>query len=77
MLDNKRPHGILNKKTFLNIWQNSSDHNVSMWMFRFRFCLLFRAIPKAYGGSKARVHIRATAANLSHSHSNVGSEPHL
>ena len=36
------------------------------------FCL-FRAAPAAYGGSQARGPIRATAAGLHHSHSNVGS----
>ena len=39
--------------------------------------LLFRATPTAYGGSQARGPIRATAANLLHSHSNPGSEPCL
>ena len=36
-----------------------------------------RAAPWAYGGSQARGRIRATAAGLHHSHSRVGSEPHL
>ena len=40
------------------------------------FCL-FRAAPAAYGGSQARGRIRAVAADLSHSHSNIGSEPRL
>ena len=31
----------------------------------------------AYGGSKAMGQIRAEAAGLHHSHSNIGSEPHL
>ena len=31
----------------------------------------------AYGGSQARSRIRAVAAGLHHSHSNVGTEPHL
>ena len=31
----------------------------------------------AYGGSQARDQIRAVAADLCHSHSNVGLEPHL
>ena len=43
----------------------------------FIYLLLFRATPMAYGGSKARGHIGATAAGLCHSHSNAGSEPHL
>ena len=38
------------------------------------FCLLFRATPADYGGSQARVLIRAVAAGLYHSHSNAGSE---
>ena len=39
--------------------------------------LLFRATPAAYVCSKARDRIRATAAGLRHSHSNVGSKLHL
>ena len=40
--------------------------------------LLFsRAAPRAYGNSQARGRTRATAAGLHHSHSNVGSKPHL
>ena len=43
--------------------------------------LLFFAIswpaPLAYGGSQARGGIRAVAAGLRQSHSNVGSEPRL
>ena len=39
--------------------------------------LLFRATPEAYGSSRARGGIRAVAAGLHHSQSNVGSEPHL
>ena len=42
----------------------------------FFFCL-FKAAPVAYGGSQARGRIRDAAASLQHSHSNVGSEPHL
>ena len=50
--------------------------NVIVWVF---FCLLSfsRAAPKAHGGSQAGGQIRATAAGLHHSHSNVGSKPHL
>ena len=43
----------------------------------FLFLFLFSATPKAYGGSQARGWIRATAASLHHSHSNVGSKPSL
>ena len=35
----------------------------------------FRIAPTAYGGSQARSRIGAAAIGLSHSHSNVGSEP--
>ena len=42
------------------------------------FCLLlFRATSEAYGGSQARGQIRAAAAGLHQSHSNMGSKPHL
>ena len=37
----------------------------------------FKAAPVAYGSSQARAQIGAAAASLCHSHSNVGSEPHL
>ena len=37
----------------------------------------FRAKPEAYGSSRARGWIGATGAGLDHSHSNMGSEPHL
>ena len=42
----------------------------------FLFCL-FKAAPAAYGGSQARDRIQGVASGLSHSHSNVGSEPCL
>ena len=41
------------------------------------FLCLFRAALVAYGGSQARRQIRAVAASLLHSHSNLGFEPHL
>ena len=37
----------------------------------------FTAAPEAYGSSQSRGQIGAAAASLHHSHSNVGSEPHL
>ena len=43
----------------------------------FFFFLLFGAALTAYGSSQARGQIGATATGLHHSHSNVGSEPHL
>jgi len=45
--------------------------------FPFFSFLLFRAVPAAYGSSQARGPIRASAAGLHHSHSNMGSELHL
>ena len=41
------------------------------------FYFVFRAALVAYGGSQARSQMRATAADLHHSHSDIGSEPHL
>ena len=38
---------------------------------------LFRATPIAYGSSQAMGQIRAVAAGLHQTHSNVGSKPHL
>ena len=43
----------------------------------FFFFFFFRATLTACGGSKARGQIRATAAGLNHSHSNLESEPQL
>ena len=45
-------------------------------LFYFNF-LLFRATLTACGSFQARGRIRATAASLYHSHSNLGSKPHL
>ena len=51
--------------------------------FSFTFFLLFfffgffRSAPLASGSSQARGQIRAAAVILHHSHSNLGSEPHL
>jgi len=41
------------------------------------FILLFRATPVTHGSPQARGRIRATAADLHHSHSNTESEPCL
>ena len=41
------------------------------------FIIFGGAAPAAYGGSQARGQIRAVATSLCHSHSNVGSEPHV
>ena len=50
---------------------------VCLFVFVFFVFCFFRAAPAAYGGSQARGLIRAVAAGLRHSHSNVGSEPRL
>ena len=55
---------------------NSHTHAFLFLTFFF-FFLLFRATPVACGSSQANGRIRAIAASLRHSHSNVGSEPHL
>ena len=47
------------------------------FFFYFFIFWLFKAAPTAYGGSQARVPIRATAAGLHQSHSNSGGEAHL
>ena len=51
--------------------------NVAITFFFLFFSCLFRAAPTAYGSSKARGQLGALASGLHHSHSNVGSEPHL
>ena len=55
----------------------SQSKAVFSFPFFLVFLFVFRAAPKAYGGSQARGQIRATAAGLCHSHSKSGSEPHL
>ena len=46
-------------------------------IFNFFVFFFSRAAPEAYGGSQTGGPIGAVAAGLHHSHSNVGSEPHL
>ena len=41
------------------------------------FVFFNRATPSAYGSSQDRDRTGATDASLCHSHSNLGSEPHL
>ena len=50
---------------------------VFSFFFFLLFCVLFflRAIPTAYGSSRARGQIGAAATGLCHSHSNSKSEP--
>ena len=47
------------------------------FFFSFLFFLLFMVVSVAYGSSQARGRIGAAAADLHHSHSKTGSEPHL
>ena len=47
------------------------------WFFFFFFFGFCRAALSGYGASQARGQIGAVATGLSHSHSNVGSEPLL
>ena len=56
----------------------STEYLGIFFFFSFLLSLLFfRATPAAYGGSQARDQIRAVAAGLCQSHSNVISKPHL
>ena len=54
----------------------SSIHRTGNFFFFFSSFLLFRAVPTAYGGSQAGGQIGAVAADLHHSHSNMGSLTH-
>ena len=53
----------------VKLWDTKSIHRIS--------CISFGGCGMAHEGSQARGHIGATAASLCHSHSNMGSEPHL
>ena len=53
--------------------ESAREKNKGWWVF----FSPSRAAPAAYGDSQARSLIRAVAASLHHSHSNMGSEPHL
>ena len=57
---------------------NSQDHRLRLQVTLLFQCLFFfKATPVAHGGSQARSQIRAAAAGLHHSHSDVGSKPRL
>ena len=58
-------------------WHVRVTYNPAFLLFSFLFIYFFRAAHAAYGGSQARGLIRATAAGLHQSHSNVGFEPHM
>ena len=64
------------------IYLPKCQNNFTIWIFFFYFfvfCLsaFSWATPTAYVGSQARGQMGAVAASLYHSHSNMGSEPHL
>ena len=51
--------------------------SIFILVFYFIFIFIFKATPVAYGSSCARGWIGAARAGLHHSHSNMGSKPHL
>ena len=51
-------------------------YSISHSFFSLSFFFLFRAAPVAYGSSRVRGQIGATAVGLHHSHSHTGSQPH-
>ena len=54
-----------------------AESSFFLFLLLFCFVLFFRAIPVAQGSSLVRGRIRSTAVGLCHSHSNMGSQPHL
>ena len=61
----------------LNQTLNLLSEEVTSFILFYFILLFFRAEPTAYGSSQARGQIRAAAASLHHSHSNMGSEPQM
>ena len=55
------------------------DTPLAILFFSFLFCLFVfsKAARTAYGGSQVRGLIGTVASGLYHSHSNMGSKPHL
>ena len=60
-------------ETYHNMWCDVWSYA----FFFFFFLFLFSIAPMAYGSSQARDWIQAAATVLRHSHSKVGSKPHL
>ena len=58
---------------FFPFWLESNVKFICLFIYVLIFCL-FRAIPAAYQSSQPRGRIRAVAASLYHSHSNMESE---
>ena len=63
--------------TVTSIPQNLSGQTQQRFIFCLSVLSFFRAAPTAYGGSQAGGQIRAIAAGLHHSHSNVRLESSL
>ena len=69
--------GTFSNSVRRNVWIGVLQVEIVRVRGRRVFCVcVFRAPPMAYGGSYARGQIRATAADLYHSHSNAGSLNH-
>ena len=56
---------------------NIGKSYICVLLFIYSFIYFFRAATAAHGSSQARDPMQAIAAALHHSHSNVGSKPHL
>ena len=68
----------LHKKNFLTLYPEVRFWDKeNIWVIILFIYFFFKATPTAYGSSQAKGLIRAGAAGLCHSHSNVGSEPCL
>ena len=67
---------IMKIRAFKQKWTilENMDLSSRMWQYKRLFLLLFRATLTAYGSSLAKGRIRAAAAGLHNSHSNMGSE---
>ena len=57
--------------------EDPCTENHFLWKNLIVFSVFFRTTPAAYGTTQDMDLIRAIAAGLHHSHSKVGSEPHL
>ena len=71
------PQGQARSLTHLTAEGTPAFSNLRFFFFFFCLFAFSGAAPSAYGGSQARGLIRAVAASLCRSHSNVGSQPPL
>ena len=62
---------------FKSLYEIPKTTTVSVFHIIIIIILLLKAVPMAYGSSQAQGWITAAPAGLHHSHSNMGSEPHL